>query len=111
MSQVGHPLLADQIASAQPHVEPSPREVRAQMVQRLQVGLFGLALMLLLVALASIIMQHARVSDAAGVASAQSSTSASTSGTVDPLADIGVVPSADGAKRSGASRATSSAER
>lgn len=78
------------------------------MVQRLQVGLFGLSLMLLLVGLANIIMDQARRNDAAVAASAQAAT---TSGnTTDPLADIGVVPSPDAPqRRGGASRAASSA--
>jgi len=75
--------------------ERTPREIRAQMVQRLQVGLFGLSLMLLLVGLANIIMDNARRNDAAA-ASAQASTSAG--GTSDPLADIGVIPSPDACK-------------
>lgn len=72
----------------------TPRELRAQSVQRLQIGLFGLAMMLLLVSLATIILQHAHVTDssAAGLARAASS-SGGTSG--DPLADIGVVPAPD----------------
>ena len=76
-----------------PVASPSPRELRAQAVQRLQVGLFGLALMLLLVGLANIIMQHARIGDAAQ-SMAHSAVSGG-SGNGDPLADIGVVPSPD----------------
>jgi hypothetical protein len=64
------------------------------MVQRLQVGLFGLSLMLLLVGLANIIMDNARRNDAA-VASAQATSAGTTS---DPLADIGVIPSPDAGK-------------
>jgi len=77
------------------HPRPAtPRELRAQSVQRLQIGLFGLAMMLLLVSLATIILQHAHVTDSspAGLARA-ASTSGGTSG--DPLADIGVVPAPD----------------
>jgi hypothetical protein len=67
---------------------------RSQAVQRLQVGLFGLAAMILLVGLASVIMTNARKNQAevvrqeapaASVAGADSSAS-------DPLADAGVVP-------------------
>jgi hypothetical protein len=65
--------------------------VRAQLVQRLQVGLFGLSLMLLLVGLANIIMDQARRNDAAMAQSAQAT--ATTSGnTTDPLADIAWCP-------------------
>jgi hypothetical protein len=83
------------------HGDTSPREIRAQMVSRLQVGLFGLSLMLLLVGLANIIMEHARRNDAALAAPLQNSTSSGTGqGANDPLADIGVVPSPEtGAKR------------
>lgn len=74
-------------------IPPTGRELRAQAVHRLQVGLFGLAAMLLLVGLANIVMDRARQSDAesgVGVEAAASPTGAS-----DPLADIGVVPAAE----------------
>lgn len=72
---------------------PSARELRAQAVQRLQSGLFGLAAVLLVVGLANIINDRARLTERAGnPASAQPSTSASP-GTSDPLVDIGVMPS------------------
>jgi hypothetical protein len=95
------PALSDQNAPAD--FDRTPREKRAQMVQRLQVGLFGLSLMLLLVGLANIIMQNARMNDAAQAQSAQSNAS---NGTSDPLADIGVAPLPDAtpAKRTGAAR-------
>ena len=81
-------------------VPPTLRERRAQAVHRLQVGLFGLAGMLLLVGLANIIMDRALISDDATAESAAASATAaklSTEGAVaspanDPLADIGVVP-------------------
>jgi len=82
-------------AAAAFHQRPATaRELRAQSVQRLQIGLFGLAMMLLLVSLATIIMQHAHVTDSSpnGVARAANS-AGGTSG--DPLADIGVVPAPD----------------
>ena len=97
-SRSASPRLAD-TRSAAPLVEklsaprhfepPSPRELRAQAVQRLQVGLFGLAAMLLLVGLANVIMQHARQSEPAALATRAASGAA---GNTDPLADIGVVP-------------------
>ena len=43
----------------EPHARRS-RGTRAQAVQRLQVGLFGLAAMVLLVGLANIVIEHAR---------------------------------------------------
>jgi hypothetical protein len=85
--------LVEPVATPQHHVPASAREVRVQAVHRLQIGLFGLAAMLLLVGLANIIMDRAKLADqtvstpeAVGAASERSS---------DPLADIGVVPAAD----------------
>ena len=91
--------------------DSTPREVRAQMVQRLQVGLFGLSLMLLLVGLANIIMEHARRNDAAPVAATQTTSNGASPGTSDPLADIGVVPSPDAAASKRAGSSASSAGR
>lgn len=80
-------------------VPPSSRELRAQAVHRLQIGLTGLATMLLLVGLANIIMDRARMADTdrapAGIPTAEASPK------TDPLADIGVVPSPE-AKTNGA---------
>jgi len=81
-------------------VPPTARERRAQAVHRLQVGLFGLAGMLLLVGLANIIMDRARLSgDAPAASTAASQTAAkldpsaaAASQASDPLADIGVIP-------------------
>ena len=85
--------------TAQHFVPPSARERRAQAVHRLQVGLFGLAGMLLLVGLANIIMDRAMISDDATAASSVAAASAARvspegarSPASDPLADIGVVP-------------------
>ncbi len=93
--QVAH-LTADRQAPAPQHyVAPSARDLRAQSVHRLQVGLFGLAAMLLLVGLANIIMDRARLVDAAaaGISVAGSAQPTETP-QADPLADIGVVPAA-----------------
>ncbi len=86
-------------------VPPTARELRGQAVQRLQVGMFGLAAMLLLVGLANIIMDRARMADEAAGGIPKSAASVDGTATTDPLADIGVVPSADG----GASNAPVSA--
>jgi hypothetical protein len=67
------------------------RELRAQAVHRLQVGMFGLAAMLLLVSLASVIMQRVQTSDRSTVPSGPSP-SASASPAGDPLVDLGVAP-------------------
>lgn len=72
---------------------PSARELRAQAVQRLQGGLFGLAAVLLVVGLANIINDRARLTDQAGGSAAAKASSSASPGTSDPLADIGVVPS------------------
>ena len=77
-------------------VPPTARELRGESVQRLQVGLFGLAMMLLLVGLANIIMDRARMADEAAGGMPQAAASADAGLKTDPLADIGVVPSADG---------------
>jgi hypothetical protein len=73
-------------------VAPTPRELRAQAIHRLQIGLFGLAAMLLLVGLANIIMDRARMAESAMPAPAGMA-SATAAPKSDPLADMGVIPS------------------
>lgn len=85
-----NPLVQKVVAEPQHFVPPTPRELRAQAVHRLQVGMFGLAAMLLLVGLANIIMDQAQRSDPAPVVEA---TALPKNPAADPLADIGVVPS------------------
>jgi hypothetical protein len=82
--------LVPEGASPQHYAPATARELRAQAVHRLQIGLIGLAMMLLIVALANIIMDRARLGDAA--AAAPNQVEASPTGASDPLADIGVVP-------------------
>jgi hypothetical protein len=94
MAQKSQPDLVQSVVTPQHHVPITAREVRAQAVLRLQIGLFGLAAMLLLVGLANIIMDRARLADSAD-AVAQVAASDSAQKTSDPLADIGVVPAAD----------------
>lgn len=91
------PRLVDQAATPQHYVPPSARDLRSQSIHRLQVGLFGLCAMLLLVGLANVIMDRAMLSDDTDAATqeviavdADPEKPAS-----DPLADIGVAPSAD----------------
>jgi hypothetical protein len=81
-------------SSPQHFTPPTTRELRAQAVHRLQTGLFGLAAMLLLVGLANIIMDRARLAEAAMPAPAGVPT-ATAEPKSDPLADIGVIPSPD----------------
>ena len=90
LSQVAQPLVAPQH-----FVHPTARELRAQAVHRLQVGLFGLAAMLLLVGLANIIMDRARLADEAFGLPRAAGSASSAAANSDPLADIGVVPAAD----------------
>lgn len=87
------PVGRPQVAAAQHFTPPTTRELRAHAVHRLQIGLFGLATMLLIVALANIVMDRARQADVdSGMnRSAESEKPVSR----DPLADIGVVPAAD----------------
>ncbi|MFM5955225.1 MAG: hypothetical protein ACKOPE_13115 [Novosphingobium sp.] len=82
------------LSGPQHFVPPSARELRAQAVQRLQAGLFGIAAILLVVGLANIINDRARLAEQANnVPTVQASASSSATSS-DPLADIGVVPSA-----------------
>lgn len=82
-------------AQAPQHLaSPSNRELRSQSVHRLQVGLFGLCAMLLLVGLANIIMDRARLAEELDPTSVETP-AAVDKGASDPLADIGVVPAAD----------------
>lgn len=88
------PARKDNEAAVPLHIfRPAPRELRAQSVYRLQVGFFGLAGVLLLISLANVVTDQARI----GTSSAgPSSTSASAvpAPVRDPLADIGLLPSA-----------------
>lgn len=67
---------------------------RAERIQRLQVGLFGLGAMVLIVALADIVISRARQTEETVVAEAAPTVAPSATPTQrDPLADAGVVPS------------------
>jgi hypothetical protein len=74
---------------------------RSQAVQRLQVGLFGLAAMILLVGLASVIMNNARRNQAEVVRQQSPAATSSNADTTnsDPLADAGVVPDMPAAEK------------
>ncbi len=86
------------MAQEQPEDEADPGMplggTRAQAMQRLQVGVFGLATMVLLIALAQIIMNQAREAEARVVPEAAPTVAPSDSPTPasDPLADAGVGP-------------------
>jgi len=79
-------------SSALAYTPPSMREMRAQAVHRLQVGMFGLAGMLLLVSLANVIMDRAKYLDDTAVNVAEPIVSASETKANDPLVDMGVAP-------------------
>ena len=85
--------VLESLVAPKHYVPPSMRELRVQAVQRLQAGILGMAAILLVVGLANIINDRARLADAAGRPAAAVPTSSS-SVSSDPLADIGVVPSA-----------------
>ena len=103
MAQNIQPKLADPVATPQHHVPSTARDLRAQTVHRLQLGLFGLAAMLLLVGLANIIMDRARLAEEAQALPEAAASAGSKTGS-DPLADIGVVPAADPSAESTAAK-------
>ena len=73
--------------------EPPLSEERQEAIQRLQIGVFGIAAMVLLVGLASIIGSQADVTEEAAVPDAAPTTEPSpTPSQANPLADAGVVP-------------------
>lgn len=84
---------ARKIDGPQHFVPPSARELRAQAVQRLQAGLFGIATIVLIVGLANIINDRARQAElATGRPDRAVSAAASSAAKTDPLAQAGVVP-------------------
>jgi lysylphosphatidylglycerol synthetase-like protein (DUF2156 family) len=91
MASTHQPQMARTVAAPQHYAPPSSRELRAQSVHRLLIGLAGLAGMLLLVSLANIIMNRAQ--QAEGEMRAPQEAKAEGAGS-DPLADIGVAPAA-----------------
>ncbi|WP_086616993.1 hypothetical protein [Erythrobacter tepidarius] len=73
--------------------EPPLSAERQEAIQRLQIGVFGIAAMVLLVGLASIIGSQADVTEEAAVPDAAPTTEPSpTPSQANPLADAGVVP-------------------
>lgn len=66
---------------------------RARTVQRLQIGITGVGLMILLVGLANIVQDRVRENDAAAVPGAAATVEPSGEATqADPLVEAGVVP-------------------
>ena len=87
------PNISAQGQGPQHFIPPSGRELRAQSMHRLQIGLLGLAIMILLVVLANVIMVRARMSDTNNAGSKAAALSAEKKAENDPLAVIGAVPS------------------
>ena len=85
--------VLEPLVSPKHYVPPSVRELRAQAVQRLQAGLFGMAAIVLVVGLANIINDRARQAEAATRPQVSGAPNADAWPNSDPLADIGVVPS------------------
>jgi serine/threonine protein kinase HipA of HipAB toxin-antitoxin module len=94
MAYDNQPQMVQNVAAPQHYTPPSARDLRAQAVHRLQIGLFGLAAMLLLVGLANIIMERALRTEALERAT-PSAAGPSESAASDPLADIGVAPASE----------------
>lgn len=103
MAQDIQPIMVQPVTTPRHSLPPTARELRAQAVHRLQVGLFGLAGMLLLVGLANIIMDRAREVEQADPAVEESAEAQDEKPAADPLADIGVAPAADPVPTGGAS--------
>ncbi len=104
-SRIDPPIGSRDVVAPQRFVPPTPRELRSRSVHRLQAGLLGLAAMMLILGLANIIMNRAKLADRRGAPMAAASLGAPQK-PADPLADIGVVPAADpsSAARSAASQ-------
>lgn len=81
----------DPAADAEPQMPPN--QARQEAIQRLQIGVFGIAAMVLLVGLASIIGSQAEITEDAAVPEAAPTTEPSPAPSqANPLADAGVVP-------------------
>jgi hypothetical protein len=88
------PQLVETVAVPQHYQPATARERRAQAIHRLQVGAGGIAVMLLIVGLANIIMDRARLFED-GARTVQAGATPAATKASDPLADIGLVPSPD----------------
>jgi len=97
MADTAPHLIIEPVTTPQHYTPPTARELRSQSVHRLQIGLFGLCAMLLLVSLANIIMDRARLTEVKNDPTEQviAADAAPKKPATDPLADIGVVPAAD----------------
>jgi hypothetical protein len=84
----------DLLRPRSPKSEPAPLAgTRAERIQRLQIGSFGIGAMVLLVGLADVVISRAEQTQASAVPEAAPSVEPSeTAAPRDPLADAGVVP-------------------
>ena len=75
-------------------IEQQQGSGRAETIQRLQIGLVGLGAMLLMVALANVVMDRAKESEATTVPEAAANVDSRQvmPAVADPLVDVGVVP-------------------
>ncbi|TNE32901.1 MAG: hypothetical protein EP350_05260 [Alphaproteobacteria bacterium] len=86
-------LVRKQAEAEAPDVESASNQARSESVHRLQIGLSGLAAMVLLVGLANMIQDRARVAESMSVPEAAPTTEPSSQPIQsDPLADAGLVP-------------------
>jgi hypothetical protein len=87
-------MATDPLDTLHPPPEAPLAGTRSQAMQRLQIGLFGLAAMILLVSLANIILTNARQNEARVVPEAAPTVAAGEEAAPvsDPLAQAGVVP-------------------
>ena len=96
MAQNLDPRIVQSVTTPQHFPPPTARELRAQAVHRLQVGLFGLAAMLLIVGLANIVMERAReVEEVDPAIEEVTQVKEEKKPAADPLADIGVAPATE----------------
>jgi hypothetical protein len=81
------------LAASESEPATVPSEARHEAIQRLQIGVFGIAAMVLLVGLASIIGSQAEIIEDAAVPDAAPTTEPTPEPSqANPLADAGVVP-------------------
>lgn len=87
-------MASDPLDPLQPPPQAPLAGTRSQAIQRLQIGVFGLAAMVLLVSLANIILTNARQNEARVVPEAAPTVvvDEKPAPVRDPLADAGVVP-------------------
>lgn len=90
------PTPRDKAQATDESAPPAPLAgTRSEAVRRLQIGLSGLAAMVLMVALASVVLDRAQQTDATTVPEAAATTEpveATPTPKGDPLAEAGVVP-------------------